>query len=1050
MSEEIDTEAIRRKRLAKLQGDRSTADRSSTSSRGSSPSQPGGTMSPSGSIPQGNPFGALAANGTTKGITGSTEKLSTNSKPSSNDNNTIKKTSTPTPPKHIDMKVWEESTLEKIFKFTLKETSEPGIAFLKDVASELQDSGSEARLSTETLDQAIVGHIVENHVNNPLEYLINVWNQTSSVRRSLRSTDLDNSKKMSIINQARRLCSSYAVLCVTMPDMFGLDKAVDFVGLLLIRQDSPNAIPVEFLDLMIVRATEDETITDFIGPVLEQLSFRLKSMTMVDNYLPYLQLLQSLVVHKPVVNVLTSLPSFIPENITAPLLESATILGPFLRLSPVDSKVANTYFANSRDRPQSDIDSAISGLRAELSNVQESLSIIVDKIVRASAESRERMLQYFAITMNLNHRRHAIQVEPGTVSSDGFMLNITAILNKLCEPFVDATFSKIDKIDPLYYRKTNRIDIREEVKLDVDQQTFEQYNAQRLEGVPNFISEVFYLNVACHHYGLCGAFNNRGRLTNDIKDMEKHMHQLEAEQPKWANSPQAVLLNTTLTRVRNQVNQAQAFQHALTSALHNQAFLTRSYAFLTTLATWLVRLVDPQHQHPQKMIKLPIDGDCPDTFKNLPEYFVENLTAFLIYMSRNIPQILFGSQHLEFVVFALTFLRMSSYIKNPYLKAKIVEVLFYGTVKQPMKRYGFIGDTLNSLPLSHEHLFHTLMQFYIEIEQTGASSQFYDKFNIRYYISQIIKCIWDNPIYRDKLEQESKTRVDFFVRFVALLLNDVTYLLDESLSKLAEIHKLQGELAGKGGELSQQERTEREASLATSERQATSYMSLANETVSILKLFTKAVPLAFVTPEIVDRLAAMLDYNLDALVGPKCTGLKVKDPQKYQFNPKALLSDITDVYLNLSNHDIFVQAIARDGRSYRREIFTRAGSILTKYAVKSSKDIDSLQAFADKVEQAKTQNEQGEEELGDIPDEFLDPLMYTLMEDPVILPSSRVSLDRATIKSHLLSDSTDPFNRMPLKLEDVIPNNELKQQIEDFKRSKRSVLSNANSMEIDG
>ena len=54
--------------------------------------------------------------------------------------------------------------------------------------------------------------------------------------------------------------------------------------------------------------------------------------------------------------------------------------------------------------------------------------------------------------------------------------------------------------------------------------------------------------------------------------------------------------------------------------------------------------------------------------------------------------------------------------------------------------------------------------------------------------------------------------------------------------------------------------------------------------------------------------------------------------------------------------------------------------------------------------------------------------MFTLMEDPVILPSSRVSIDRSTIKAHLLSDSTDPFNRVPLKLEDVIDDVELKQK----------------------
>ncbi len=46
--------------------------------------------------------------------------------------------------------------------------------------------------------------------------------------------------------------------------------------------------------------------------------------------------------------------------------------------------------------------------------------------------------------------------------------------------------------------------------------------------------------------------------------------------------------------------------------------------------------------------------------------------------------------------------------------------------------------------------------------------------------------------------------------------------------------------------------------------------------------------------------------------------------------------------------------------------------------------------------------------------------MYTLMRDPVTLPSSRAVVDRSTIKSHLLSDTKDPFNRVPLNIDDVI------------------------------
>lgn len=53
---------------------------------------------------------------------------------------------------------------------------------------------------------------------------------------------------------------------------------------------------------------------------------------------------------------------------------------------------------------------------------------------------------------------------------------------------------------------------------------------------------------------------------------------------------------------------------------------------------------------------------------------------------------------------------------------------------------------------------------------------------------------------------------------------------------------------------------------------------------------------------------------------------------------------------------------------------------------------------------------------------LLDPLMDTLMEDPVLLPSGKI-MDRDTIIRHLLNSSTDPFSRQPLSEDMLQPGN---------------------------
>ncbi|CAM9672332.1 unnamed protein product, partial [Laminaria digitata] len=86
------------------------------------------------------------------------------------------------------------------------------------------------------------------------------------------------------------------------------------------------------------------------------------------------------------------------------------------------------------------------------------------------------------------------------------------------------------------------------------------------------------------------------------------------------------------------------------------------------------------------------------------------------------------------------------------------------------------------------------------------------------------------------------------------------------------------------------------------------------------------------------------------------------------------------------------------------------------------------------VVEARASYEASEASLGEVPDEFLDPVLCHVMRDPVLLPTSGTIMDRqgSTIVQHLLNDTNDPFNRQPLTEAMVKPQPELRQRIEDF------------------
>jgi ubiquitin conjugation factor E4 B len=214
--------------------------------------------------------------------------------------------------------------------------------------------------------------------------------------------------------------------------------------------------------------------------------------------------------------------------------------------------------------------------------------------------------------------------------------------------------------------------------------------------------------------------------------------------------------------------------------------------------------------------------------------------------------------------------------------------------------------------------------------------------------------------------------VDKFVRFINLMINDVTYLMDESLSDLQQMHNIQKEMDNKEAWAAQtaEHRREQETALRTLERHAGGYISLGRSTVGLLKVFTAQAKTPFMMPEIVDRLAAMLDYNLVALVGPKYQVLQVRDKEKLRFNPRELLSDMLQVFLNLSDQQKFVEAVANDGRSYSKELFESAEEIALLRGLKSKTEVEQLRVFVEKVEEAKA-NIEAEEDLGEVPDEYL-------------------------------------------------------------------------------
>ncbi|KAF7365176.1 U-box domain-containing protein [Mycena venus] len=984
----------------------------------------------------------------------------------------------------LDVNAWEHETIGHVFHVTLDrkvaEDSGYNIVWLKHLAEELEAEEPQRTvvpLNGDIIDRLLISRLELDPSNmssddldflpvlaslppqqTTFEYLVGCWKRLNSARSALMKkaySPVDVQNALNRLEKVRELIISYTGLTLQEPEMFPqpsgrplgppelvaplLSLSALSAPLLGSSSSSPNTLTPSDIDVFLQDLTRrfepDNEIDGVLGPVVRQLLFH-ESLFRPEG----LGGRRRWLAWGDSKNGILRMQRRLPLNVS-PYLAPLCRLGIFGREWP---GIAQAYFSEPDKRSRDDVDSSNASLRGTLKSLQSSLFQIFNTLVRASAESREAVLEYFARVVSLNVKRAGMQVEPETVATDSFMVNLQSVLLRFAEPFMDANYTKMDRIDPLFYARSNRIDLKDETRIKATSEEAAKWAEEQQDPsapAPNFVSNIFYLAVAMSHYGILRTISTYSDLAKHIDDMQRHLDMLQGD-GSWMGSPLQARTEHAINTVKAEMGKIRMQQLAFEAQLLDPELVFRSIGFTNFLSTWLIRQVDPAKKHPNPPAELPLPKEVPMAFRVLPEYILEDIVDYLHFIVQTSPDKFELSGKTELLIFVLTFLNSTWYIKNPFLKSKINDVLFFGIWGYGRERNGLLGNMLNTHPMALRHLMPALTHFYIGGSRWSRRAQARSSM-INLVLGETSrissKSYGTTPrIGRRSTRRQRATATNSF-RFVNLMINDVTYLMDESLSELTQIHNIQQEMDDQEtwNARPAQHRREREGTLRSLERHASGYISLGRSTVELLKIFTAELKTPFMMPEIVDRLAAMLDYNLHALVGPKYRDLEVRDKEKLKFSPKALLSDIIQVFLNLSDQEEFVRAVAGDGRSYSAELFERAMHMAIKRSLKTAGEVEQLRAFVAKVEECRL-NMEAEEDLGEVPDEFLDPLMFTVMRDPVLLPSSRTIVDRSTIKSHLLSDAKDPFNRVALTIEEVIPDTELKARIDAFLIERRS------------
>ncbi|PIK50131.1 Ubiquitin conjugation factor E4 A [Apostichopus japonicus] len=851
-----------------------------------------------------------------------------------------------------------------------------------------------------------------------LKYLLESYNRC---RQLIGQSQEDEEEEVTYLKKCECIIISNTVTCLITPEVYQQQIHQQALDILIKSSTAMEFNQVaEFFQKVAetLNLDEDLSVSDAFMPILDLLKFKMNpakaSLSDPMNY-AYCDILQ----------MYASNPA-----LAEPRATSCHSLDMFLLLSCIPSlEKTENFFEKPSTKGPSERQTTMEYLWKLLSEWNKRMHQIFKSIFKSSTENRNRLLYWIGSCLNANKSRVKLWSRQSfdfrvKYCSNEFFLNLAAVLLRLCEPFCKPGSDAIVSVNLSYCEVPVNDATPEKGMASVGVHTRGLAEVTKLikrEGETplerprqpfKFVTDIYFLTQQCMNLGF-------HVLLEDFYTLNRQLHQLQEAYRDATATGGGATGNPLITRLHEEMEKAMSQFLAYRSALLESTFVENGLYYHIASTRLLCHSISSEGDNSKlRQPTLPLPEKAPDILTAIPELIAENAIDFLMFLRR------FNEQKLEdagdalanVMTFVILFMGNKKFMNNPHLRAKLAEVL-EGLL--PIREDG------NRASIAIFHRERMFKEHTLDVQLSHAV------LSIFILAKEALLSIEDHP-------------APLFLQFINLLVNDAIFMLDEAMTHLKSIreYELQKE-SGEFQSLPQQEQQQRERQVRTSTAVARFFNVMSRESVACLAFITEEIKDIFTHPVMVERIAAMFNDFLLKLVGKKSAELKVRDFSKLEFNPGQLVQDICQVYINLGDKDEFCRAVSQDGRSYDANLFAKAEDVLRKI-VTSIEIMEELKKFSDRVKEFAQEQVREEEAFADAPEEFMDPVTCTIMNDPVTLPSSKVNVDRSVISRHLLSysslpnsDHTDPFNRSPLTMDQVIPNTELKKKIVDWKREQR-------------
>lgn len=650
---------------------------------------------------------------------------------------------------------------------------------------------------------------------------------------------------------------------------------------------------------------------------------------------------------------------FEARSVLAPLLAVSTLpsYGPDLRRLNFPAKPCFQQLRNYPRNRGAQVDAEYASIRRSLARVYTAAHEICKRLATMKPadcplRGRELIPAWLAAAAGSNAGRaeagsyidRVLSHRQATFysASDGFMVGALEVGLRFCRPFLDKPDKKqgaLQHLDPSFYLKqhhrlaggSRERSLAGVMPPEPSATDYPFVSPDRPDSeAPHFVAEMFFLTQRLVHTGLVPAMYRHQALAKLLKrssgggdDDYDDLEGQAATEDQWL------------------------LYDGMRAQLLDPEFANDTVHFMELQARWLVSLMQ---RGPEA---------AKEAFSLIPESVVRDMTAWLSFLIYNQSTELLGGMDIGVLVACLSgLLKHTHLVTSPPVHASIVQLLLAMLSPQldyrSIARGGALGprrvspaeaalvtavlgtgaaqtDLLPALMAAYAHADHVVG---LDVDRDQ-----YDKFHLRGCIDALLMELWRDPTCGQSLTAAAQSRGALFADFVGAVLNDLMYLLKDSLQRLEDIHALEVSKADKARweQVPPREKQEKQAFYESQQATTRGFMRMAVSTLAMLNTLVEneAVRAGFMAERIAPRAAAAALHFVEILVGPKCTELTVERPQQYHFDPDQLLVSMVHFLVRLADQPAFVVAVSAvpdyDDSIIQRAVQTLASKQLGEY-----------------------------------------------------------------------------------------------------------------------